>query len=179
MAIVTGTNAGFVTVAPSVDPEGSVAEISGRANGVRFTSPAGTNHIIELGWYQAIGTNPANDWAMGLYDDDAGNNRPGNIIGSVAGTLDATTEGWFSAATDIALTASTIYWLVVQTDGTGNRYDFASSGGTRLVIDSGHTELPDPYPAPDTALNDHNAAFYALWEAVAGGIVVLRRRRAA
>ena len=171
MAIVTGTNAGFVSIAPSVDPDGNSSDIANRANGVKATSPTGDYKVTELGWYQPNPANGAFDWEMALYSDDAGNNRPNVIIGSkITGTLTASTEGWNSGAVDISLSSATTYWLVVQVDG-GN-YDAAASGGLYLSILVSQTTLPSPYGPPTVNIINNNAAFYAKYEAVVGGLSI-------
>lgn len=60
MALVKGTNCGFLTESPSGDPD---AGASGTQDGYtavqNVTSPAGNNKIIELGWYQNFSSNDA------------------------------------------------------------------------------------------------------------------------
>lgn len=183
MSLVVGTNAGFVISAPSADPAETQARAKGRAVGFKVTSPSGTNKIVEFGWYCSDGADVDEDWEMGLYTDDVANDLPEDLIDTVGqGTLTvAFGEGWQTVSVDIAFAASTTYWICLactQNSSFDVDYDLVSTGGSRVIIDGTHTVLPDPFDdSPSFTDDDAIASFYAKYEAVAGGIVVLRRRR--
>src|SRR3989304_4494715 len=71
MALVLGTNSGFVTVAPTADPAGSNTTIDGSSVVTKHTTPAGARKITSIGWYRGAGTNTAN-FEIALYADAAG-----------------------------------------------------------------------------------------------------------
>jgi len=167
MAIVTGTNAGFVLTAPTVDPVGTSESLGDSAIGIKVTAPAGVNEIKELGWYQSLASNTSEDFEIALYDHDSGNDRPGNIVSAIGrGTTILNTVGWYSAViAAFPLVAGATYWIVVQCAATNN-YDEATTGGLRRVTLTGQSSLPDPYGVPTTALDSYNAAFYAKYNVI-------------
>ena len=174
MAIVTGTNAGFVTTAPTADPTSPDGDIGARANGAKFTSPAGTNKVTELGWWVGVApSSAAEDWEMAIYTHDAVNDVPEAIVSGseVSGSVGIGVTGWQSAALDVSISPSTTYWLVVAStnnSGTDIEYDYATTGGAKLVIQASQSTLPDPYPdSPTYEYSNYNAAFYAVYEAAA------------
>ncbi len=72
MALVLGTNCGFVTVAPTSDPTGTINDVQNTfAYASKFTSPATAIKVTEIGWYCDNATQEAN-FEVGIYDHDSG-----------------------------------------------------------------------------------------------------------
>ncbi len=166
MAVVLGTDSGFVTVTPTVDPNGTGVTIDGSSVVTKDTSPSTAVKIVEVGWYRGSGTNTAN-WEIGLYAEAS----------SVAATLlfvDATNSsaagGWLSVAVDWAISGSTAYWLGLQMDSHSgsSTVDSAASGGAGSDVMTGQTALNDPYGGGAVADADGMYAIYAKWEAASG-----------
>ena len=60
MALVIGTNCGFVTEAPVADPEGSDVRIDILSRAQKHVAPAGATKITEIGWYCGRATEEEN-----------------------------------------------------------------------------------------------------------------------
>lgn len=163
MALVLGTNAGFVTVAPTTDPNGTNSlNIDGASFVTKHTSPANSAKITEIGWYRNSNTNTAN-FEIALYADSAG------VAGSrlfVDATNSSAVTGWITVAVDWAISANTAYWLGVQMDAHGGSsgIDIEASGGSGYDSISGATTLNDPYGGGAVQDADGIVAIYALVE---------------
>ena len=119
-ALVVGINAGFVTEAPTEDPEGEAAySVDSRAWATRFTSPVGTIRVTEIGWYTPTATQAAN-FEVAIYTDDVESALPGGIVSPKSDTnAKGTSAGWkVASGLDIEIDAETRYWLAVQLDNT-------------------------------------------------------------
>lgn len=149
MAIVRGTNCGFVTASPSADPGGSTVGLQFRARALKDTAPAGYNLITELGWWCDSAT-PAADYELGLYDHNAGDDNPENLIEKTAATAKGTDAGW-KKVTDLAIpiTAGTTYWIAVQLDATtpDTYIDYTGDAGAKMDSLTAVSTLPDPWGA--------------------------------
>lgn len=165
MAVVLGTSSGFVTVAPTVDPNGTGVTIDGSSVVTKDTSPSTAVRIVEIGWYRATGTNAAN-WEIGLYAESGG-------VAATRLFVDATnssgSSGWLAVTVDWTITGNTAYWLAVQMDSHSgsSTIDSAASGGAGSDIIVGATTLPDPYGGGAVADADGMYAIYAIWQAAA------------
>jgi hypothetical protein len=161
MALVLGTSSGFVTVAPTTDPDGEVATtIDGSSVVTKHTSPAGATRITEIGWYRATGTNTAN-FEVALYADESG------VAGArlfVDATNSSASSGWLTTAVDWTITENTPYWLGLQMDAhTGSStIDSQTSGGAGMDLLATQTALNDPYGGGAVADADGMRAIYAL-----------------
>jgi len=94
MALVEGTNGGFVTEAPVDDPTAETTEINdNKAIGAKFTSPATATTITEIGWWSDAVTEEAN-FEVGLYNDDSVNTMPNELLYSDTTNAKGTTAGW-------------------------------------------------------------------------------------
>ena len=176
MALVLGTNVGFVTVAPTADPAGSSSNIDNRAWITRDVSPATAIKIIEMGWYDSSssGTEESN-FEVGLYADD------GAVVPGEAGTLlevsrtnaKGTGAGWHSVTgLDWAINSSTDYWFGVQVDNTATatKIDFASSGGSGADVGNSQSTLADPFGQGALGWGGIGmSSIYVVWEAAAAG----------
>ncbi len=168
MAVVLGTNCGFVTAAPTNDPAGTNLAIQTSSYGVKDTAPEGATKITKIGWWCDNATEEAN-FEVGLYDHNATDNEPEARLQVSATNAKGTTAGWKSVVVDWTITAGTIYWIAVQLDntatGTNENY---SAGAGRLARLYGQTALINPW-GTSSALNDLAAAIYAVYEVAAGG----------
>jgi len=171
MALVLGTNCGFVTVAPTTDPQGPEGiQVGHNAWGCKFTSPAGAVKVTEIGWYSNKITTETN-FEIAIYDHDSGNNRPDDIIGVSRTNAKGTTVGWKKATgLNITISPNTIYWIGLYVDGSTPvaLCDYDSGQGDRIVALASVDTLPDPWVGADldtTALS----AFYAVYETEAVG----------
>ena len=165
MGIVLGTNAGFVTEAPTSDPGGTNISMDAKCRAVRDTAPTGATTITEIGWYCDNATEEA-DFEVGLYDHNSGNNVPGNIIeksGTKAKGLDA---GWkFITGLSIPITSSTIYWIAEQLDTTttSTNINFSASTDNFMDKDSNKSALADPWTGT-SPFSNNVVAVYAIYE---------------
>lgn len=164
MALATGTNSGFVLVAPVDDPAESGNAIGGNAKVMKAVAPAMPGTITEIGWY-CSGATAESNFEVGLYDSD------GAIVPGEAGTLlqvsrtnaKGTTGGWkVVSGLSWPFTASHTYWLGVQVDGTAS-IDRNTSGGPGADLVSGVTELPDPFGGGGLSTGAEITAIYALY----------------
>ena len=166
-AVVVGTSAGFVTVAPKADPAGSTGDISDAVYCTKDTSNSTATKITELGFWVGTISSSAN-YEIGIYDHDSGNDAPDSIVHVTTGQSTGLAAGWKTVTgLDIAIDSSTIYWVCVQVDTGGGVYtDYSSGASTRGVISASDTSLPDPWDLGFGDIYDNYAsAVYALWEA--------------
>jgi hypothetical protein len=165
MAVVIGTNAGFVSSAPVADPTGTATLMDTHATGLKDTSPAGTNKITEIGWWCDNATEEAN-FEVGLYSHHAGNDKPDARLFVDNTNAKGTGSGWKTVAVDWVISASTIYWIAAQLDNTATQTNIdrnADAGDRRSIITAGDT-LNNPW---DVGSNETSwaEAIYAKWEA--------------
>ncbi len=171
MAIVIGTNSGFVTVAPTVDPGGTAVQIDIISYVSKDTSPSTAAKITEIGWWCDTATEESN-FEVGLYAAD------GAVVPNEAGTrlyhdnLNAkgTSLGWKTVSVDWDIDGDTDYWIGVQVDNTTTvtRTNQVTTGGPGFDFRVAVGALFDPYGGG--AINEPNGmmAFYAVWEAATG-----------
>lgn len=163
MAVVLGTNAGFVTVAPTVNPTGDSQGQDGAARAHKHTTPAGVTKITKIGWYHG-NTSNAGNYELGLYAHNVGTDLPGTLLYSTVAADSGTNEGWKNQVVDWDISPETIYWLAVQLDAVSgsSTIDFAQTGG-RTSIDVGIFTLQNPWVSDDVQAYIH--AIYAVVEA--------------
>lgn len=172
MALVKGTNCGFVTVAPTNDPEGgSPCGIDTFSSAIRDVAPAGAIKVTEIGWYDnTAGTEEAN-FEVGIYDD-TGNDEPENRIGVDATNAKGTSAGWHKVTgLNIDITASSTYWIAIQCDdtNTATRSDFDSVANTGYARLNAQTSLIADWGASDYKNTAQGLAVYAVYEGAEGG----------
>lgn len=167
MALVLGTNCGFVTVAPSADPEGTGEIIDAYADSIHDTSPATAAKITEIGWYCTNTTEEAN-FEVGVYTDE-GNDEPETRLHVDATNAKGGDAGWKSVVVDWEISPSTVYWLAMQLDDTptSTRNDIAASGGTGEAYKAS-SDLPADWGSSSGNDIDGMSSIYAVWEAAAG-----------
>ena len=169
MALVLGTNCGFVTTAPTSDPTALETQIDNFARVTKDISPAAAVKITEIGWYCSNATQESN-FEVGLYAAD------GAVVPGEAGTLlevartnaKGTGAGWKTVTVDWTISPSTSYWLGVQLDNTATNtlIDVATTGGLGWDVVTVST-LPNPFGG-GVFTENFIVAIYAVWEAASG-----------
>jgi hypothetical protein len=146
MALVRGTNCGFVTVAPTADPASINAAQDLAARAFKDAAPTGATTITEIGWWCDTAGTPDVNFEVGLYSHDAGDVPLTRLFVS-ATNAKGTTAGWKTVAVNWAITAGTTYWIAVQLDNTtpNTAIDYTSAAGTGLSIDTASTTLITPW----------------------------------
>jgi hypothetical protein len=165
MALTQGTNCGFVSSAPSADPDGTAVTSDGSSFVHKHTSPnvAGVITITEIGWYKSSGTTSSNT-QVGLYADESA--VAGTRLQVTSDAASGTSAGWkvFSGLSWV-VQPNTAYWLGVQQDahsGT-SQIDSASSGGAGIDTRTSQTALTNPYGGGAVSDADGMYAIYALY----------------
>ena len=168
MALVLGTNCGFVTVAPTSNPSASIVGIQNQAHAFKVTAPSDASKITEIGWW-IDASNSGGNYEVGLYSHDSGSDAPLTLLGSNKTNSLAGSNRWTSASVDIAITGDTIYWLVVQVDSTTSSFtDRGTIASERRGALGGITTLPDPTWSGGSFSDDSAVAIYALFEVAEG-----------
>ncbi len=165
-ALIEGTNAGFVKVAPSADPDtGDVGNMDTNAVAQKFTAPPGATTVTEIGWWCDTATEAAN-YDVALYTDNSEIGEAQFVVGSIsANNAKGTTAGWKTVTgLNIPVVAGTDYWIAVQLDdtATATKFDEEAATGNRNVLFSA-TALTDPWGSSDV-VNSFNSAFYAKYD---------------
>lgn len=166
-----GTDAGFVTTAPTATPDYNSAIVAdNRAHANKDTSPSGSDLVVtEIGWYTYTDTEDTN-YEVGIYDDSS--DRPGDVVGSLSQTNSkGTGTGWKrSTGLSIPVSSSTAYWIALQIDDTSSNTNLriSTSGGAGREESLFQTTLNDPF-TQDTNDDDGVAPIYALLEGEIGG----------
>lgn len=168
MAVLIGTNSGFVEVAPTADPAGLNGQADNTALVTRDTSPATAIKITEVGWYCDNATEEAN-FEIGLYAAD------GAVVPGEAGTLlyssivnaKGTEAGWKSVAVDWDIDPNTAYWLGLQLEDTATQTNtnYGTATGSGRDARSTMTSLPDPFGGGALLDAGGMMAIYAVWTA--------------
>lgn len=162
MAVVLGTNAGFVAEAPVADPAGNNQGVMDAYRmATKDTAPEGATSITEIGWWCDTASQESN-FEVGLYSHNAETNRPDTRLYVADTNAKGTTSGWKTVEVDWAITPGTVYWIAVQLDDTATTtwMDWQSSGNGRAYT-SNATDLPVSFDA--AAFGDQTAAFYAVY----------------
>lgn len=171
MALVKGTNCGFVTTAPTSDPQGGgggTMDYYSYAN--KDTTAAGVTKITEIGWWCNNATEAAN-FEVGLYSHDSGANKPLNRIHVDATNAKGTTSGWKTVSVDWAVSANTTYWIAVQLDNTptATTTDLQNLIGERYWWLMNQASLNDPWTGGGDGSNNYLVASYAKTESGGSG----------
>ena len=171
MALVKGTNCGFVTIAPTSDPEGSTLIIDNNAQAFKYTSPVGATKVTEIGWWCNTATEEAN-FEVGIYDHNVGDDNPEAVVGSLSQTnAKGTGLGWkVVTGLNISISAETTYWMAAQLDNTATttRINIGSTNGEKRDNKTSQTELTNPW-GTSSGTTGHLMAIYALVEQPEGG----------
>ena len=169
MALVLGTNCGFVTVAPVADPNGSNVGGDSAARAHKCTTPAGISKITEVGWWHDDYT--AGPYQLCLYSHNAGTDLPDALLYSTDQANCGSAPGWEVDEVDWDVGPETVYWLALQIDGvTGDvRYDYEATGG-RASIDVAISAPQNPWV--NDAILEYILAIYGVVSEAAGGVFV-------
>ena len=161
-ALVEGTNCGFVTVAPTEDPQGSAGQLDAYATASRFTSPAGAVVVTEIGWWCDNATEAAN-WEAGIYTNSG--TAPATLLDGVSRTNAKGTDGGWKRATGLSIIVSpnTVYWLAVQLDNTATTTNYNREVDAAYARESkARSSLAQPWD-PGTA-GSYLGGIYAVYE---------------
>ena len=173
MALVLGTNVGFVTVAPTADPGAASVTADARAYSFMGTSPGMNIIVTEVGWYvDAANPGSAGDFMVGIYSDD-GTDEPNELLGSSILTAKGTSGGWVGGSVNIGLSANTNYWLAFSLENTSSftqtNRDLTFGDGI-AHYNSVKLPLPSDWGTSDFKDTSATHAIYAVYEeAPAGG----------
>ena len=163
-ALVDGTTCGFVTSAPTGNPGGTDGvNLNARTVANRYTSPSGTNSISEIGWYTIYASEEAN-FEVGIYSHDSGNNKPNLLLASNPTNAKGTTAGWKTSSISYNISASTIYWIATQCDGTvtNSRLQYTTDAGYKRDYQDSTTTLSSPW-GTSTGTVAQMISIYALY----------------
>lgn len=165
MALVKGTNCGFVTVAPTANPSGSASTNDNYVIGLKDVAPVGATIVTEIGWWCDNATEESN-FEVGIYDHNATDNNPENLLAGASQTnAKGTTAEWKRVTgLNISITAESIYWIAVQLDNTATATstDAALVTGEKYDYIGNATTLPNPF-GTSGGTSEKLIAFYAVY----------------
>lgn len=169
MALVKGTNCGFVASAPTANPGGDAGSNSTRAYAVKDVVPAGAGVITEIGWYAEADTASAN-FEVGIYLHNSGTDYPAALRSKSATNTKTSGIGWkVASGLNIPVTPGETLWIAIQSD-VQTALDMQNDGSLRRAFTAtGATTLNDPFGA--TFAGSFYYAIYALY-AAAGGVAM-------
>jgi len=132
MALILGTNCGFVTEAPVGDPGGTGTTRDGYAGAMKVVTGAGVTKVTEIGWWSDNYSEETN-FEVGLYSHDVGNDKPNARLYVDDTNAKGTAAGWKVVTVDWDVVAETTYWLAYQIDNTSTatKIDYKTTGGLR------------------------------------------------
>ena len=167
MALVLGTNCGFVETAPSTDPEGvTTINIDYTSNAFKDITPARASKVTEIGWYTPS-TSEESNFEVGIYSHNIGDDNPEAVVGALSQTnAKGTTSGWkVVTGLNIPVTGETTYWIAIQCDNTSTatNIDFTTTGGEKADNKVSQTGLLDPWGSSNSSAT-RLMATYALVE---------------
>lgn len=148
MAVVVGTNAGFVSSAPVADPGGTTTLIDTQSVAIKDTSSADAATITEIGWWCDNATEETN-FEVGLYSHDADNDKPDIRLYVEATNAKGTDAGWKTVSVNWEISSNTTYWIAIQVDDTATttNIDRNADGGDAISIKTSSASLTDPWGA--------------------------------
>lgn len=177
MALVVGTNCGFVGAAPSGDPNGSdpvVIDGNGAYASI-YTTPSGDNEVTQMGWYTPDATEAA-DYDIGIYSVDTtpDPDKPNVRLAVAANQAKGTSAGWKTASVTFGATegyaASTSFFLAIELDATATatnaESEYASGAGWHWRGEV--TALLDSWGDSWTGGGAYHIGVYALYSAAGG-----------
>jgi hypothetical protein len=167
MALVRGTNCGFVTVAPIGDPVENNCDIDFLSAAFKDVSPAGAAKVTEIGWWLDNATQESN-FEVAIYDHNSGDNNPEAIVGVSRTNAKGTAGGVWKRVTglNIAISAETTYWMAVQLDNTSaityTNY-LTGVGVSKRDLKVFSSTLPNPWGVTSSTL-ERLLSIYAVYE---------------
>lgn len=148
MAVVLGTNAGFVTTAPTANPDGASTNVGAddKMMALKDTSAGDVVKVTEIGWYCHNATEAAN-FEVAIYTHNSGDDNPEAIVVAKSATnAKGTNAGWkVVSGLDIAISTSTNYWIAFQLDDTATTTTTHSGGSGKRDFTLSSATLPDPW----------------------------------
>ena len=146
MALVLGTNCGFVTAAPVADPEGSNSVLDAVSYAFKVVIPEGITTITEIGWWCDTATEASN-FEVGLYEHYAVTGLPTNRLYVSNTNAKGTDAGWKSVNVTWEVTPTATYWLAVQLDNTATQtnINITNIGGSLSAYKTASASLTDPW----------------------------------
>jgi hypothetical protein len=147
MALVLGTNCGFVATPPVADPGGTLTIIDAYDMAVKDVVPGGVTTILEIGWWCNNNTEEAN-FEVGLYSHHVGNDKPDARLFVDNVNAKGTDAGWKIVSVNWAVTPGTTYWIAIQVDDTDTitETDYSITAD-RVSTHTPSTALPNPWDA--------------------------------
>ena len=139
MALVIGTNIGFLETAPTTDPEGSATfTCDGVGFALKDTLPATATTITEIGMYVNNSETNGQNWEVGMYDDNVGS--PDAVIGSLNQTNTLSSGIGWKVVTglniNVSAEQSNAVWIAFQIDnGTTIQMDRTGGGVGNTAVD--------------------------------------------
>lgn len=171
MALIYGTNCGFVASTPAADdPADSALEFDDRAIVTKDTSDATATLVTEIGVWIGTATEEA-DITVGIYAHDPGDDEPGTLVGS-ATFAKGTTSGWKKVSgLSISISSSTVYWIAAQLDNvnTVTYTDWHIGGSERSGYKLSQTTLTNPWGDSLANWDGRHMGIYAVWSAAPVG----------
>jgi len=170
MALVDGTNCGFVLSAPVADPAGTATTRDNYASAIKVVAPAGISAITEIDWWSDNYSNETN-FEVGLYSHDAGNDKPGTQLEIENINAKGTALGWKTVSVNWSVTPETTYWIALQIDNTATttKFDWSATGGLRISVRAA-SSLGATWPVDSNEGPDYLYSIYALYEVVSNDI---------
>lgn len=168
MVLVVGTSCGLVTEAPTSNPTGSSVFTIDRLSTTIKVTTTNAIKVTEMGWWCDTASQESN-FEVGIYDHDAVNDWPGDLLYAERINAKGTTTGWKRrSGLDWDLNASTIYWLAVQVDNTATitKVDKEDLVGERYAESynlAAQSTLLDSFIRTWSS-DDKITAIYAVWE---------------
>ena len=172
MALLLGTNCGFVTTAPTSNPSvGNELTCDTKAISFRDVAPVGVVKITEMGWYVNNATEAANT-QVGLYSHDSGPDDPNVRLFTSGDFAKGTSAGWkVKTGLNWTITAGTTYWLAMQLDNTSTPSKIGfETFGTRFASKNSQLALPSNWGSSNILASDRLISIYALVEVEAVGV---------
>jgi len=165
MALVLGTNCGFVTVAPVGDPSGTATTSDNYARATKHVAPEDANVITEIGWWSNDISEETN-FEVGLYSHDAGNNKPDARLFVDNTNAKGTTAGWKTVAVNWEITPGVTYWIAIQIDNTStaSKIDYTNAGEPSRGSTVIGASLANPWTGGGFENAGYNFSIYAVVE---------------
>ena len=163
MVLVDGTNCGFVTSAPSADPEATNSEGKDLAKCSRFQAPA-NGTISEIGFYvEEDGAGESRTMEVGIYEDNEG--EPAALLEKNTIVTDGSDNLWIKNSDfSTAIVSGAYYWLAFCDEDTATKLTL---NGTELGYENRYEQNLNSLEANWDTANDststYSSAIYALY----------------
>jgi len=171
MALVEGTNAGFVSVAPVSDPGSTNFNWERHNYCSKYSAPA-TGIVTEVGIWVSKNSASVRTIELGVYEDDGG--EPGDLLGSDTVEVAVDTNFWAKVTgLNIPIENGTSYWIAFADNEISGVFeiDYRSSFKTsrREVVAQ---LFDDPWDTANDGTSTTTLSYYALYEEVGTNMTV-------